>query len=191
MQAMHCRKIIAFVEGSMERLFINNNFPYIDVIPILNGESWTIEALCKQVSSKFAVKNINADRIIIWVDKERQRCTSNEVSIKIKDALVSKGANPNIISVCIPDRMTENIILADECMMREYIDDDNYQYKYEGQNGKSILSSILLTKGKNYKPISEGVMLLKKVRLSRSAENSKSAKLFLDSFCVKCWWIGP
>ena len=67
MQQMYSHKIIAFVEGTMERMFININMPYIRVVPISNGSSYTASTMCDQIEAKYALTQESFDLIIIWM----------------------------------------------------------------------------------------------------------------------------
>jgi hypothetical protein len=189
MQATRFPKILAFVEGTMERMFINHNFRYVEVVPLGNGSGWSVAAICKKIGSTFVVKNMDPDKIIVWLDLEKQQCSASEFRDSIKTELVRRGADSEKISICIPNRMTENIILADEDAMRKEFHAD-YEYSYEGQNGKRILADLCEQNGRTYKETFDGVALLKKIRLGRAAQRSPSAQEFLATFNHPCWWIG-
>ena len=73
MQAMPFPNILAFVEGNMERMFINNNFHYVELITVMNGDSWSEEAMSEQILTKFITKDANPDLIWIWLDREDQK----------------------------------------------------------------------------------------------------------------------
>lgn len=189
MQATHSPKILALVEGDMERMFCNMNFGYVHVVEISNGSGWTVEAMSKQISSKFYTKNMNADFVIVWIDKEKQACGIEDYKAAILKSLVDRGADPAKVHICMPDKMTENIILADEDMVRQYFAIDDYQYAGDGTNGKSIMKELFKGKGENYKETYDGVRLLKKVRISRAARSSKSAAEFYEGLKLPCWWL--
>ncbi len=113
MQQMPFPNILAFVEGSMEQLFFNRNFHYVRIIPIANGSSWTVDALCERMRSLFEARNFNGDRVIVWLDRENRAETAAEMHDLIKDTLAATGFPRERIAVLIGDRMTENVILAD------------------------------------------------------------------------------
>ncbi len=190
MPAIHSNRILAFVEGTMEKMFINNNFSYVHVTPVSNGSGWSPNRIAEFIGSSYRIKNLNPDLIIVWIDKENHDCNSDEFCNKIFDALVSKGADSEKIRICLADMMTENIILADEKLIREEFLDSTYIYDSEGKNGKRILSSLYATKGINYKETREGTALMKKVNLHRAAIKSPAAARFINDFPIaNCWWI--
>jgi len=85
--------------------------------------------------------------------------------------------------------MSENIILADESLIKTQLDDPYYTYLFEGQNGKHRIRELFRQKGLFYKETSMGVQLLKKLRLSNAALTSQSVQAFLTTFESSCWWI--
>ena len=175
----------------MERIFVNNNFHYVDLVPVANGSSWTPEALAREIASKFRTKKANADIIVVWIDLEKQACGSDGLADMIESALVDAGAERSKICICIPDKMSENIILADELVIRQEFDAKEYAYKFEGQNGKSILKMMYAGRQITYRETSHGVALLKRFRLESAAYRSESARLFFSklSSSVDCWWL--
>lgn len=183
-----CKGIIAFVEGSMERLFVNRNFPHIDLIPVLNGESWTVDRLASQIASLYRVKNVLPQHTIVWLDREGRSETTNQIRQVILDALKGAGANPDRISICIPDRMTENIILADEDLIKGEFSLPQYKYPGDGSNGKGEIKRLYREINVNYKETFHGAGLLKNTYLSRAAANSPSAEGFYSGFNIPCWW---
>lgn len=189
MQTTHSPKILAFVEGEMERIFINNNFSYVRLVPVQNGDGWSVELMCKQIVSKFLVYGGNPDLIIVWIDREDREISSEEFGEAIKSSLVKNGAIAERISLMISDRMSENIMLADEEAMRLEFGIDTYKYDFEGQRGKGIMSKLMKDAGNRYKETSDGVRLLKKIRLGRSALNSPSVSRFLSVMQLDCWWV--
>lgn len=188
MQAMPFPKILAMVEGTMERIFINNNFSYVEVITLNNGSGWSIDKLCEQITTKYKVKNANPDWVIIWIDMEKKNCDPEFFRNKILCAMLSIGVEKTKLAICVPNRMTENIILADEHAIYDYLG-LKFNYEHEGKNGKHILSGLFGDVGKTYRKTFDGVILLKKIRLQRAALKSKSAKAFVDAFKHPCWWV--
>lgn len=189
MQTMPFPKITAFVEGSMERFFINTNFDYVDVVPVTNGKHIPSKTLAKNIASLYRSKDPNSDYIVIWVDREGRPDTSEQIRQHIHEEMIISGANPDILIIGVPDMMTENWILSDEKVIRDVTNNENYTYSYESKNGKHILSEIYKSLGKNYKEMKDGVLLLKRLRLPRASENSASAKSFFDSISINCWWL--
>jgi hypothetical protein len=163
MPAMQFPKILAFIEGTMERLFVNNNFHYVEVISLSNGSGWTIEALCKQIGSKWTVRNGHPDFVVVWLDLENQSCSANSFRAEIRSELESRGVDPSRLSIFVADKMTENIILADDEIISTEFGID-FEYEHEGQNGKHILSELFLSAtNRHYKETFDGVRLLKKI----------------------------
>lgn len=188
MPAMQFPNILAFVEGTMERLFLNNNFQYVNVVSMSNGSGWTVDAICNQIATKYKVNRANPDFVIVWLDMEKQNCSPDVFRQSIRAKLREIGVPEDKIAICIPDRMTENIILADENVICAEFG-IQFVYDHEGQNGKAVLKSLYSAAGKSYRETFHGVTLLKKIRLRRSAAKNKSANDFLSEFSLPCWWI--
>lgn len=172
----------------MEKLFVNRNFPHIDLVPVSNGETWSVEMISKQISSLYRVKDVQAEKVIVWIDREGRTETEDQIRVSIRDALVDAGANVESIIICVPDRMTENIILADEQLIRSEFNIENYSYAGDGSHGKGRLKTLYREKNENYKETFHGANLLKKVHRSRAAECSESANSFYSGFDFACWW---
>lgn len=188
MSAAHFPDIVAFIEGSMERIFINDNFKYIRVVTLRNGSSWSIDAMCNQIVSNFRLIAYEPDFIVVWFDREDSLIDSATISQKITESLAAEGIQSSRLSVCIPDKMTENVILADEEVIRNEFGAPDYIYGGDGSNGKSIISKMYREIGINYKETYHGAKLLKKVRLSRSAQLSEVSAHFLEGLTPDCWW---
>ena len=184
-------KILAFVEGKMERMFLNNNFHYVTVIPVANGTSWSLTAMADQIESRYRARNFFGDAIVIWIDRERREESAEELSQVIRDRLVSVGAIGGNIHILVGDRMCENIILADEDLMRDQTGDPNYTYAGDGCHGKHALKSALQASGKGFSETGTGVMLLKKTSLLAASTKSPSVLAFVNTFEMACWWLEP
>jgi hypothetical protein len=189
-------RVLAFVEGSMEQQFIKNNMKKIRVIKIEGGNSRSAEKLCEQIESKYTTANIKARMIIIWIDKEKMIDRDERFIDLLKNMFASKGISKRRISICIPNQMTENIILSDEqLIIKEFFDEEQfcYEYTHEGKNGAHVLNSLFkMHKNSTYKKTTDGVRLLKKVCLERASEKSISARQFKNSLPrVNFWWIIP
>ena len=126
---------------------------------------------------------------VVWLDKEEETRSSTEVCDKIRTALAARGANPQKIHICVPDLMTENVILADEVAIKDALNLDSYSYSFEGKNGKAELKRLFSASKKSYSETFDGVVLLKKIRLSRAATKSPSAAQVISAFPMDCWWI--
>lgn len=173
----------------MEKFFLNTNFHYVDVVPVTNGKSITSTRLANNISSLFRAKNPNADLIIVWVDGEGRPEPVSEIRSQIVQAMIESGASPDRLLVGVPDEMTENWMLSDEVMIREHFNLPDYKYAHEGQNGKHAIKMMHKDRNENYKETGHGVKLLKKMRLTRSAIVSESAKAFCADFDIDCWWV--
>lgn len=187
---MQSPRILALIEGAMERKFLNENFYYVHVIPISNGSGWTIDALCNQVGSKYAVYGRDVDRVVVWLDKEKQPCSDAEFRRRIADELVSRGVDPVKICICIPDRMTENVILADERLIQTEFGVSDYRYAGDGSNGKHILRGLYRGRdGREYKEMFHGTRLLKSVNLREASTKTSCLQPFLNALNMPCWWL--
>ena len=163
---------------------------YVHVIPVSNGSSWTLKNICADIVSKYRVARANPDFVVVWMDREKQACGSAGVEHAIRAALIKEGVDSGKVHICIPDRMTENIILADEAVIRQELGNPAYSYSSEGMNGKSVIRSLFKATNRNYKETFDGVQLLKKMRLVRCAQTSASADRFYQQVKhVNCWWI--
>ncbi len=180
--------MLAFVEGSMERQFLNMHMKYVHVVPVDNGISWTVERMCGQITTAYEALDVPGT-VIVWIDREGRPETSQMIYDSVHNALLSVGAPENDIHILINDKMAENVMLADEQMIRTEFNQPDYIYNSEGLSGKSILKSLYRERGESYKETRHGVQLLKKLRLSRSALTSQTVSRFLTSFGYPCWWI--
>lgn len=190
MPATPCPRIIAFVEGTMERTFLNNNFDDIHVVTVANGDTWPVSRIAADIASKYSTRNVCYEKIIVWIDRESRAISANEIAAEIKSNLVSIGIDETKIAVCIPDRMTENIILADIELIRNHFELEHYSYGGDGLHGKNVLCSLYQAKGVHYREMTHGLTLLKKMRMQRSAVNSNSAREFVHQLNIACWWVG-
>ncbi|MFD1744178.1 DUF4276 family protein [Rhizobium helianthi] len=189
MQLMHCKKYLTFIEGTMERMFVNNNFPNVHVIPIQNGDSWTVESLAKRIVSMFKTKNMETDKIVVWLDRESQVRSSDEIRQIIASAFQGIGVEEHKLAIFIPDKMTENLILADEDLIRSEFGIEDYSYPGDGTHGKSELKNLYENyKKKKYKETDHGVQLLKKTHLSRACQASPPVQQLRDALPQNCWW---
>ena len=87
--------------------------------------------------------------------------------------------------------MTENVILADEEMIRTYFEASDYHYQGDGNNGAHLLGELSKKhKKQTYKKTYDGIILLKKLNLSRAAAKSVAASKLLNALTIPCWWTG-
>lgn len=183
--------ILAFVEGSMEKLFVNNNFRYVRLVPMDNGTSWTLERLCERIKTAVLAGGYQVDKVIIWLDREGRAETAEEMHDAFLHLLISIGVSTDKVAIMIGDRATENALLADEHIMKEEIGDGQYSYAFEGQNGKSVMKKLFRDAGKSYSETSDGVRLLKKFRPQRASANSPCVQRFSAAMNMECWWLAP
>jgi hypothetical protein len=181
-----CPKFLLFVEGTMERVFINSNYPKYTVIPVENGNSWTTSRLCDQIISKYKAKKIYPEAVIVWFDREENAHSSQEIAQSVRSSFEDVGYPSTKVHCLISDRMVENLILSDEVMMKEYLQDESYEYCGDGTHGKSKLKEIFKNLGREYKITTDGPKLLSKMRLSRSALKSHFASDFVTLFDYEC-----
>jgi hypothetical protein len=189
MHPMPFPNILAFVEGAMEQLFINNNFHYVEVIPVSNGSGWSVDALSTQIVTFYLARDANADAFVIWLDRERRPESADAVCDAIRKALSAAGADVAKIHILVGDKMVENIILSDQDFIRSTFGDPTYVYEHEGKGGKHILKSMYKAIGENYRETKHGVAAMKAIRLQRCAQNSPSVLSFLRTFKFPCWWV--
>lgn len=188
MQQMQFPNIVAFVEGTMEKLFVNRNFHYVRLIPLENGITWTLEALAVRIIKLYRVVDPGSDLVVIWIDREGRTESSDDIASYFRSRLEAEGVAHDKLAIMICDRMTENIILADESLIIEEFGDETYNYNCEGHSGKTVLKQLFKDKGIKYSETLDGVRLLKAMRLSRAALQSESAASFLGQLDLNCWW---
>lgn len=189
MPQMPFPSVLAFVEGSMEALFINSNFKYVRVVPVKNGCKWTVDALCEQVRTFFKARNFGGDHVVIWIDRENRPESSEYIVEKMKNVFEEEGYPINRVAVMVCDRMTENVILADEDFIRSEFGVAEYAYVGDGKGGKFQLSSLCKDAGLDYKETFHGVRFLKKIRLDNAALVSASVARFRADIQIPCWWF--
>lgn len=175
----------------MEQLFVNKNFRYVRIVPVKNGCGWSLEALCKQVDTFFRATNFNGDYVIVWVDRETRSETSAEMANALRLTLADAGFPDERIAVMVCDRMTENVILADEAFIVDHFENPNYAYEFEGKGGKHILATMYRQRGVTYRETEHGVACLKKIRIDRASAASPSVALFRQALPIDCWWFTP
>jgi hypothetical protein len=180
--------MLAFVEGDMERQFINMNFKYVRVVPVQNSVTWSVQQLFKQITTAYMALDQQVETIV-WLDREKRQETADEIRTSIYSALVEVGVQPDQLHIIVNDRMSENIILSDKSVIRSVFNMDGYDYNFEGQHGKGILKDLYKGLGINYKELVHGVGLLKKIRIKECAKSSASLQSFVTTFTRNCWWV--
>ena|SRR3990167_1742263 len=187
-QVMWFDKMLVFAEGSMERKFIHENFKYVRVVPVSNGICWNCDRLSRQIVTNYRALDYYGD-VFVWLDREGRAQSSEEIKGEIRAALIEAGADPQRLYILVNDRMTENVILADESAIRSEFDKPDYTYEFEGLGGKTKLRALYAENGENYKEMVQGSKLLKKIRLTNSALSSPSVSSFLQECSLDCWWF--
>lgn len=173
----------------MERLFINNNFHYVDVVPVSNGKTISAEQLALNIASLYRAKSTLPDYIVVWVDGEGRLMPCADIRALIWHSMLEAGAPADRLRVGVADKMSENWILADQQMIQEEFGDPSYTYAGDGINGKHALKQLCAAANITYKETKIGSSLLKKMRLERSAQNSPSAHDFALTVNTGCWWL--
>jgi hypothetical protein len=173
----------------MERIFIESNFPNVDIVPVSNGNSWTTDAISKQIISKFRAKRSFPQHIIVWIDRESNNDSPSDMCNKFRSAFTAEGYPGNQVHCLIPDKMCENIILSHEKTMKELTKNTGYTYQYEGRNGKNIIKEIYKLSNISYKETTHGPRLLKKIKLSECNNDCLGVGIFLQTFPLQCPWI--
>jgi hypothetical protein len=189
MQQTPYPKIVAFVEGDMEQMFLNNNFNYVKVVSVSNGISWSTNALADQIASFYKADEYYSWWMIVWVDRERRPENSDEIEQHIREKLCDAGADPERIKILVADRMIENVILADEKFIRLHFGDIDYSYQSSGLGGKRILSEKYGQLGIHYRETKHEVAALKMIRLFRAAQSCAAVSRFVNVNPLPCWWI--
>ena len=179
--------MIAFVEGSMERQFLNNFMKYVHVVPVSNGITWTVDRMCGQITTAYEALDLPGT-VFVWIDREGRVETALEIYDRIRISLLNAGAPPEDTHILINDRMSENVILADEQIIRAEFGDPEYTYTMAGLSGKAKLKTMFGNRGIHYRETNHGIKLLKKIRLSRCALACASTARFMETFVSECWW---
>lgn len=189
MPATLSNKMLAFVEGSLEKMFLNANFSYVHVITIGNGSGWSLDAVADDVIRKYKLQKWNPSYVIVWFDRESRIETSDFIATYISKKLNSEGIPLEKLIVVVPDRMIENVMLADTVAMQQEM---KYEFEYPGNgcNGKNLLRKLYKEKKEiNYKETFHGVSLLKKVRLERVRADVTGIDRLLKICPMDCWWF--
>ena len=189
MPQMPFPNILAFVEGEMEQLFLNDNFTYVEVVTVPNGKCWTVDALCSKIGSFYRARDPYNVTVVVWLDREKRPESAEFMKQRIRNELLCCGADPNRLAILINDIMSENIILADEEFIKKEFNKPDYKYVFEGKGGKAVIKSLYKEFGQSYSETFHGSAALKKIRLSRSAINSPPVSSFVGELNLPCWWI--
>ena len=185
-------KPVFFVDGIMEQKFIQNICPKIKVqLTNINGKSVKIEAIAKKLASLIRLLNNNYYPIVIFIDREKRTESSDEIIVKLKNALNSLDINIENLIFGVADIMTENWILADWKSFKENTKVKiNKEYtSFEGKHGANLIKKYY----PEYQKTIDGVELLCKSNCSEIAKNSDSFNKLKSSLNSKiitnCYWF--
>ncbi len=180
-------KIVAIIEGSMERAFLNENFDYVHAIPIYNGAAWTTEAMARQAQTLAATVNYEYDLLVVWFDREKRDESVEQIGAVVRSKLHEIGVPEDRLSIVVCDRMTENLLLLDGALLqREGLSDEALPDSL-GQNGKVVLKRLFGAQGRKYSETFDGKRMLKRLNLE-SCLDSFPMMADLKSKMPECWW---
>lgn len=189
MSQMPYPKIVAIVEGSMERAFINENFRYVHAMPIYNGEAWTTEAMARQAQTLAATIDYDYDLMIVWFDREKRDETVEQIAHTVRGRLIEMGVDDARLAIIVCDRMTENLFLLDRnLLIREGISDDALPHSL-GHNGKVVLKRLFKERGMKYSETFDGKRMLKRLNIDECVADFPLIG-DLRRKMPACWWGG-
>ena len=184
-------RVAFLVEGDLEQRFFQNVCPTSPVRKInCNGEDVSIEAIAKRIGTLGRLLQKRYSPVVVVFDRERRTKSCEDIEAEFRKALTHEDINVPII-VGIPDRDTENWILADpESFARcVEIERSRIPLALEGTKGKTEIKKLLPPK-KTYVETIDGVTWLKKARPTVMRENSPSFARFADALKdIQCWWL--
>ena len=132
-------------------------------------------------------------KIVCIIDREGRREEAVRFGGKVREIAIQRIADSshiskkeldNKISVCVPDRMFENWIVADINGINTHKDLIKYgmmQKNYEGMCGVNVLKAIMKVP---YKKTLHGPKLFKSVDFRRAKKNSASFKCFAETIGI-------
>jgi hypothetical protein len=132
-------------------------------------------------------------RILCITDRERRPLTAVNYASLIRTAIIdlvelsthhSRAELKQKISVCVPDQMFENWIIADVDGIKQCADlvkDAVEQEYFDGKNGKAILQQLMKVR---YRNVQHAPVLFKQVTFQRAACNSSSFCRFLQELQI-------
>jgi hypothetical protein len=155
-----------------------------------NGDDVSLEAISKRVGSLARLLHKRHSPLVIVFDRERREESSEQIESQFRDLLKREEIQVPII-VGIPDRDTENWILADAEMFAysAKIKIGAVEGSVEGKKGKSVIKSAI-GQNRSYVETIDGVAWLKTARPSVMKQNSPSFRRFVDALSnFHCWWL--
>lgn len=175
------------VDGFMEKLVLGQVCPNKKVNRInCNGNSVSIEAMAKRISSLISLLNNRYYPIIILVDREDRDITCLDFERALLTEIRSNGITDDVrIGVC--DRMIENWILSDWetfCSICGTV--HSRPEEIEGLMGKSLIKRFY----GSYHETTDGVSLFLKSNPATIYANSPSFRSLADKLAdIECDWI--
>ncbi|MGA9048256.1 MAG: hypothetical protein WB588_04605 [Dehalococcoidia bacterium] len=180
-------KAAFLVDGHLEQKFIQKSCPGRPVQRLeCNGHNVSLSAIAERIETHCRLFNNRYYPIIVVIDREDRRETSQEISSSLHSLLEQLGIVDTII-IGVTDRTIENWILAD----REIVNQCEYKVKeitisYEGRKGKTVIKKHL----RMYHETTDGVDLLVKCRAGHIKNNSPSFAEFYDQLPINsCPWL--
>jgi len=177
-----------FVDGITEQRAIQKICPGVKINTTqCNGKSVTIPTIAKRLSSLIKLLNNRHYPIIIIIDREDRKESSEEIKNLLENELLEINIGvPFFVGVC--DRMIENWMLADVQNLQKYssktvIPPSNY----DSLHGKSTIKKII----PSYHETTDGVKILSSCCSRKLYRNSPSFKLFAETIKgqIECHWL--
>lgn len=162
------------VDGFTEKLILGSICPGSPVSRTdLNGNSVTLDAIAKKVSSLIRLFNNRYYPIIVVIDRENRSESSSEICSYLLEKLHEMGLSDQDIRIGVADRMIENWIISDWSVLES---NNSKPDKTDGSRGSSIIKTEKGTYGKT----TDGVELFLKANPQIMYTNSESFKQFAD-----------
>lgn len=162
------------VDGHTEQCLIRSICPGHPIQRTnLNGNSVTIEAIAKKISSMIRILSNRHYPIIILVDREDREQSCEELSNELNDCLIEEGIVDQDIRIGFADRMIENWIIADFQLISDL---DKKPEQTDGLKGASVIKKHI----GSYNKVIDGVKLLLSINKPLVYNESPSFKLFVD-----------
>jgi hypothetical protein len=179
------------VDGQMEKKILQRLCPDTPIRVLnCNGEDVALDAIADRVVTLINIFNNKFHPIIILIDRENRPATTTRIIKDLSNKIQDRGCSDSVI-IGVPDRMTENWILAD---WNNYCDKVGIPptprpINFEGTNGKGKIKDYLPEKIKYHETV-EGVEWFVSANPRTIAKNSRSFYTLLHSIkSLSCRWI--
>lgn len=187
-------KLAFFIEGDMEKEFIENSCKGAMIGRIPNGEGVCISVIAKKISAFYKLYQKSSREFVVILDREGRLQDCSELIAQLKASLAALGIDvTKNWYFGMADRSIENWIVADEKLIQEEFALGAYQYNLESKSGTKLLQELFRKrKGEVYNKRVDGSRLLKRMCLRRASARSASAKVFFESVVkgvTGCWWL--